>query len=69
MSLVSNPSYGHDALELFSRFVLAPADWLAQTAIRCAAAQAFAINAISSAVLLDILVSDARAMRLISRDR
>lgn len=56
---------GHDALELFSRFVLAPADRLAQAAIRRAAAQAFAINAISPTVLLDTLFFAARAMRLI----
>ena len=56
---------GHDALELFSRFVLAPADQLAQAAIRRAAAQAFAINAISPTVLLDTLLFAARAMRLI----
>jgi putative membrane protein len=56
---------GHDALELFSRLVLAPADRLAQAAIRRAAAQAFAINAISPTVLLDTLLFAARAMRLI----
>ena len=56
---------GRDALELFSRFVLAPADQLAQAAIRRAAAQAFAINAISPTVLLDTLLFAARAMRLI----
>ncbi|MBV8133570.1 MAG: DUF697 domain-containing protein [Alphaproteobacteria bacterium] len=56
---------GHDALELFSRFVLAPADQLAQAAIRRAAAQAFAINAISPTVLLDTLLFAAQAMRLI----
>ena len=56
---------GHDALELFSRFVLAPADRLAQAAIRRASAQAFAINAISPTVLLDTLFFAARAMRLI----
>jgi len=56
---------GQDALELFSRFVLAPADQLAQAAIRRAAAQAFAINAISPTVLLDTLLFAARAMRLI----
>ena len=56
---------GHDALELFSRFVLAPADQLAQAAIRRAAAQAFAINAISPTVLLDTLLFAARATRLI----
>jgi putative membrane protein len=56
---------GQDALELFGRFVLAPADRLAQGAIRRAAAQAFAINAISPTVLLDTLLFAARAMRLI----
>jgi putative membrane protein len=56
---------GQDALELFSRFVLAPADQLAQAAIRRAAAQAFAINAISPTVLLDTLFFAARATRLI----
>jgi len=56
---------GRDALELFSRFVLAPADQLAQAAIRRAAAQAFAINAISPTVVLDTLLFAARAMRLI----
>jgi len=56
---------GHDALELFSRFVLAPADQLAQAATRRAAAQAFAINAISPTVLLDTLFFAARATRLI----
>ena len=56
---------GRDALELFSRFVLAPADRLAEAAIRRAAAQAFAINAISPTALLDTLLFAARAMRLI----
>ena len=56
---------GRDALELFSRFVLAPADRLAETAIRRAAAQAFAINAISPTALLDTLLFAARAMRLV----
>ena len=56
---------GRDALELFSRFALAPADQLAQAAIRRAAAQAFAINAISPTALLDTLLFAARAMRLI----
>ncbi len=56
---------GRDALDLFSRFVLAPADRLAETAIRRAAAQAFAINAISPTVLLDTFLFAARAMRLI----
>jgi putative membrane protein len=56
---------GRDALELFSRFVLAPADKLAQAAVRRAAAQAFAINAISPTALLDTLLFAARAMRLI----
>src|SRR5262249_24933181 len=56
---------GRDALELFSRFVLAPADRLAEVAIRRAAAQAFAINAISPTVLLDTLLFAARATRLL----
>lgn len=56
---------GGDALELFSRFVLAPADRLAQAAVRRAAAQAFAINAVSPTVLTDTLFFAARAMRLI----
>jgi len=56
---------GGDAIELFSRFVLAPADRLAQNAIRRASAQAFAINAISPTVLLDTLFFAARAMRLV----
>src|SRR6267143_5210498 len=56
---------GGDALDLFSRFVLAPADRLAQAAIRRAAAQAFVINAISPTVLLDTLFFAARATRLI----
>ena len=56
---------GGDALELFSRFVLAPADGLAQAAIRRAAAQAFAINAVSPTVLTDTLFFAARAMRLL----
>jgi putative membrane protein len=56
---------GRDALELFSRLVLAPADRLAEAAIRRAAAQAFAINAISPTALLDTLLFAARAMRLI----
>jgi putative membrane protein len=56
---------GRDALDLFSRFVLASADQLAQAAIRRAAAQAFAINAISPTVLLDTLLFAARAMRLL----
>ena len=56
---------GRDALELFSRFVLVPADQLAQTAIRRASAQAFAINAISPTALLDTLLFAARAMRLV----
>ena len=56
---------GRDALELFSRFVLAPADRLAETAIRRAATQAFAINAVSPTALLDTLLFAARAMRLI----
>jgi putative membrane protein len=56
---------GHDALELFSRFVLASADRLAEAAIRRAATQAFAINAISPTALLDTLLFAARALRLI----
>jgi len=56
---------GGDALELFSRFVLAPADHLAQRAIRRASAQAFAINAVSPTVLTDTLFFAARAMRMI----
>jgi putative membrane protein len=56
---------GRDALDLFSRFVLNPADQLAEAAIRRAAAQAFAINAISPTALLDTLLFAARAMRLV----
>jgi putative membrane protein len=56
---------GPDALELFSRFVLAPADRLADSAIRRAATQAFAINAVSPTALLDTLLFAARALRLI----
>ena len=56
---------GRDALELFSRLVLAPADQLAEAAIRRAATQAFAINAVSPTGLLDTLLFAARAMRLI----
>jgi putative membrane protein len=56
---------GRDTLELFSRFVLAPADRLAEAAIRRAAAQAFAINAISPTALLDTLLFAARALRLV----
>jgi putative membrane protein len=56
---------GGDALDLFSRFVLAPADRLAQGAIRRAAAQAFVINTVSPTVLLDTLFFAARATRLI----
>jgi putative membrane protein len=55
----------HDALELFSRFVLAPADRLAEATIRRAATQAFAINAVSPTALLDTLLFGARALRLI----
>ena len=55
---------GGDALDLFSRFVLAPADRLAQDAIRRAAGQAFVINAVSPTVLLDTLFFAARATRL-----
>jgi putative membrane protein len=54
-----------DALELFSRFVLAPADRLAEAATRRAAAQAFAINALSPTVLTDTLFFAARALRLV----
>jgi putative membrane protein len=56
---------GQDALELFSRFVLTPADRLAEGAIRRAATQAFAINAVSPTALLDTLLFAARALRLI----
>ena len=56
---------GGDALELFARFVLAPADRLAERAIRRAAAQAFAINAVSPTVLTDTLFFGARALRLV----
>jgi putative membrane protein len=56
---------GHDALELFSRFVLTPADRLAEGAIRRAATQAFAINAVSPTALLDTLLFAARALRLV----
>jgi putative membrane protein len=56
---------GRDALELFSRLVLAPADQLAEAAIRRAATQAFVINAVSPTGLLDTLLFAARAMRLI----
>jgi putative membrane protein len=56
---------GGDTLDLFSRFVLAPADRLAQDAIRRAAAQAFLFNAVSPTVLLDTLFFAARATRLI----
>jgi putative membrane protein len=56
---------GRDALDLFSRFVLGPADRLAEAAIGRAAAQAFAINAISPTALLDTLLFAARAIRLI----
>jgi hypothetical protein len=47
--------------------VLAPADRLAEAAIRRAATQAFAINAVSPTGLLDTLLFAARAMRLIRR--
>ncbi len=56
---------GGDALELFTRFVLAPADRLAQAATRRAAVQAFAINAVSPTMLTDTLFFAARAMRLV----
>ena len=55
---------GRDALDLFARFALAPADGLAQTAIRRASAQAFAINLISPTVVIDTLLFAARALRL-----
>jgi putative membrane protein len=64
-SLLEAHHTGRDALELFTRFVLAPADRLAEAAIRRAAVQAFAINAISPTALLDTLLFAARAMRLI----
>jgi putative membrane protein len=56
---------GRDALDLFSRFVLAPADQLGQAAIRRATAQAFAINSISPTALLDTVLFAARAIRLV----
>jgi putative membrane protein len=56
---------GRDALELFARVVLAPADRLAEAATRRAAAQAFAINAVSPTVLTDTLFFAARALRLV----
>jgi putative membrane protein len=56
---------GRDTLELFSRFVLAPADRLAEAAVRRAAAQAFAINAVSPTALLDTVLFAARATRLV----
>jgi putative membrane protein len=56
---------GRDALELFSRFVLAPADQLAEATIRRAATQAFAINAVSPTALLDTLLFAARALRMV----
>lgn len=56
---------GGDALELFARFALAPADRLAERAIRRAAAQAFAINAVSPTVLTDTLFFAVRALRLV----
>ena len=56
---------GNDALELFGRFVLAPADKLAEATVRRAAAQAFAINAVSPTLLTDTLFFAARAMRLV----
>src|SRR5262249_60349057 len=56
---------GRDALDLFSRFVLAPADRLAKTSIRRAAGQAFAINAVSPTAFLDTLLFAARAIRLV----
>ncbi len=56
---------GRDVLELFGRFVLVPADQLAQSAIRRASAQAFAINLVSPTVVIDTLFFAARAMRLV----
>ena len=56
---------GRDTLELFSRFVLTPADRLAEAAVRRAAAQVFAINAVSPTALLDTVLFAARAMRLV----
>ncbi|MGC2202305.1 MAG: DUF697 domain-containing protein [Stellaceae bacterium] len=56
---------GRDTLELFLRFVLAPADRLAEAAVRRAATQAFAINAVSPTALLDTLLFAVRATRLI----
>jgi putative membrane protein len=56
---------GRDALDLFSRFVLGPADRLAKVAIGRAASQAFAINAISPTALLDTLLFAARAIRMV----
>ena len=56
---------GRDALKLFSRFVLTSADRLAEAAIRRAATQAFAINAVSPTALLDTLLFAARALRLV----
>jgi len=56
---------GRDALDLFSRFVLAPADRLAKTSIRRAAGQAFAINAVSPTAFLDTLLFAARGIRLV----
>ena len=65
LSVLEPHHTGRDALELFSRLVLAPADQLAEAAIRRAATQAFAINAVSPTGLLDTLLFAARAMRLI----
>ncbi len=56
---------GGDALELFAQFVLAPADRLAQGAIRRAAAQAFLINAVSPTMLTDTLFFAVRALRMV----
>jgi putative membrane protein len=56
---------GRDALELFGRFVLVPADRLAQAAIRRASGQAFAINLISPTAVIDTLLFAARATRLV----
>jgi putative membrane protein len=56
---------GRDALELFGRFVLVPADRLAQAAIRRASGQAFAINLVSPTAVIDTLFFAARAIRLV----
>ncbi|MGC2525587.1 MAG: DUF697 domain-containing protein, partial [Stellaceae bacterium] len=64
-AVVETHHTGSDALDLFGRFVLAPADKLAEAAVRRAAAQAFAINAVSPTLLTDTLFFAARAMRLV----